>query len=408
MTHRVPPPDADRDVYESLPDAAFGQGPGVGSSTDHGHLGPAGRSVRSHEDIDDEPQEVNTSYEFFKGKEFGDEPSQGETRRGDYGPGKKTDYSRMDSTAPGSGSGKFSTFETPVQRLTRLQGEVEEMQEVVQVFLNSHATGEGDKAHRNAILREAKRYFEADPSKVFNELQNLQRQLQDVLADGRLQNLFTASEPTGGRRSQYDVVVRHLDDVTSVLRSTDASTGSEIVKAEKKPPMEGQRAPDDNTFSYELYCLPSMKPQIESSRLTALEKRLSDLENHIGVGMRRPGTTPFADLSSGLNEIALRLVELDSTRLDVLSQRMMKFNNELDALQRRRERLTGSPSSVEDQHVQQLYEMSDRWRCTSAALPLVIRRLRALKALHQESASVATRLNGECDGVLISVRVNLP
>eukprot|EP00923_Selenidium_pygospionis_P003908 GHVN01006230.1.p2 GENE.GHVN01006230.1~~GHVN01006230.1.p2 ORF type:complete len:158 (-),score=43.51 GHVN01006230.1:1008-1481(-) len=114
-----------------------------------GHLGPAGRSVRSHEDIDDEPQEVNTSYEFFKGKEFGDEPSQGETRRGDYGPGKKTDYSRMDSTAPGSGSGKFSTFETPVQRLTRLQGEVEEMQEVVQVFLNSHATGEGDKAHRN-------------------------------------------------------------------------------------------------------------------------------------------------------------------------------------------------------------------------------------------------------------------
>eukprot|EP00923_Selenidium_pygospionis_P003914 GHVN01006237.1.p1 GENE.GHVN01006237.1~~GHVN01006237.1.p1 ORF type:complete len:175 (-),score=28.07 GHVN01006237.1:266-790(-) len=148
--------------------------------------------------------------------------------------------------------------------------------------------------------------------------------------------------------------------------------------------------------------------QIESSRLTALEKRLSDLENHIGVGMRRPGTTPFADLSSGLNEIALRLVELDSTRLDVLSQRMMKFNNELDALQRRRERLTGSPSSVEDQHVQQLYEMSDRWRCTSAALPLVIRRLRALKALHQESASVATRLNGECDGVLISVRVNLP
>eukprot|EP00923_Selenidium_pygospionis_P003907 GHVN01006228.1.p1 GENE.GHVN01006228.1~~GHVN01006228.1.p1 ORF type:complete len:119 (-),score=21.33 GHVN01006228.1:452-808(-) len=63
--------------------------------------------------------------------------------------------------------------------------------------------------------------------------------------------------------------------------------------------------------------------QIESSRLTALEKRLSDLENHIGVGMRRPGTTPFADLSSGLNEIALRLVELDSTRLDVLSQRMM-------------------------------------------------------------------------------------
>eukprot|EP01068_Selenidium_serpulae_P006852 Selendium_serpulae@DN4531_c0_g1_i1.p1 len=406
MAHRGPP-EGDREVYESIPESmAYGQ------AADMGDTVPArgyGSRPRYNEDIEDESHEANVAYEFFKGKNFQEmdygDPIGTNSRdfkgrseyevlpgaRGGRASGRDASVARsttmrhMDSLAAGS---RYQNFETPVQRLSRLQGEVEEMQEIVQNFLKSREVEEQDEAGKQNMLKEAKRYFEADPTKLFAELGSLQKQIEGVLSDERLQSFFTTSDAPTGRKSQYDAVVKHLNDVTTTL-----GKASEQPKPSTKLAGAGTGS-TDQSFSYELYCVPSMKPLVEGSRLSALEKRLNDLESHVGVNMRRQITMPFEDLNAGLSEVAARLVQLDSNRLDALTQRMTKLNGELDALQRRRERLNaGTGTGVEDQHVQQLYEMSDRWRHAIAALPMVIRRLRTLKALHQESASISTRLN---------------
>lgn len=47
-----------------------------------------------------------------------------------------------------------------------------------------------------------------------------------------------------------------------------------------------------------------------------------------------------------------------------------------------------------EERITNLYEFCETTRPAAAALPLIVKRLKALKALHQEAASVTARLAG--------------
>lgn len=60
------------------------------------------------------------------------------------------------------------------------------------------------------------------------------------------------------------------------------------------------------------------------------------------------------------------------------------------------------PSSfTEEQAVSALYDFCELTRPAAAALPVIVKRLKALKILHQEAASLTSRLDGERKKIVV-------
>eukprot|EP01069_Polyplicarium_translucidae_P008363 Polyplicarium_translucidae@DN3217_c0_g1_i7.p3 len=131
-----------------------------------------------------------------------------------------------------------------------------------------------------------------------------------------------------------------------------------------------------------------MAPLADSGRLLSIEQRMSQLENTIGIATGAHLQLPFADLHSGLRHVASRLAMLDAARLDGLSRRILTATAELEALQKKREKMPQGESPV----VEKLYELCERWKLAAPALPATLQRLQLLRALHQEAVGFSHRM----------------
>ncbi|PHJ17660.1 hypothetical protein CSUI_008518, partial [Cystoisospora suis] len=154
-------------------------------------------------------------------------------------------------------------FETPLGRLQRLRMEVEEMLDFVSSFIvreqinesdlemsscngsytSSSGDGSSDSSHggrregkdkerekertgggggglrtmytQKMLTPEAKQtlLFGRDPLSLMSELDSLRMQILSVMNDPSLQRLFAGVEPTTGKKSGADLLLRHLNEV---------------------------------------------------------------------------------------------------------------------------------------------------------------------------------------------------
>eukprot|EP00918_Siedleckia_nematoides_P056136 GHVU01122444.1.p1 GENE.GHVU01122444.1~~GHVU01122444.1.p1 ORF type:complete len:476 (+),score=76.51 GHVU01122444.1:387-1814(+) len=360
--------------------------------------------------VSDELEDPKVAYEFFKGKSFaamdatkagffpkskafyeastgfGAAPAQAKSMAAAF---QSSGVSRattrhMEGLAKGA---KANELETPMQRLSRLQTEIDELSEVVSAFVA--AKDDPDAAQK---ATEGKRYFGADPSELLEEMGALKHQLEALMEDSRVLNASTSVRATTATRDQYATIRTHVVEAVRKLKQPSiqnaagaaAPTGTAASKA---------AANGDSGFSYEIYCVPTIKPMVDGARIASLEMRLSQLESSIGTERGKNTCLPFKDISTGIGAIAERLLILDPQRADNVERRLKFLAQEMESIVRRRERLS-SPSAGEDEvKVTELYNAYNGWLKTQHGIPSIVRRLRTLKALHQECVNISDRFN---------------
>ena len=74
------------------------------------------------------------------------------------------------------------------------------------------------------------------------------------------------------------------------------------------------------TTAYEVYCVPSLTPMMEQSRMTALERRLALVENK--MGLHKMNLLPHADLFEAVKEMQQRIKLLDAQKVESLQKRV--------------------------------------------------------------------------------------
>lgn len=74
------------------------------------------------------------------------------------------------------------------------------------------------------------------------------------------------------------------------------------------------------TTAYEVYCVPSLAPMIEQSRMTSLERRLALVEGKMGI--HKMSLLPHADLFGAVNEMQQRIKLLDPQKIESLQKRV--------------------------------------------------------------------------------------
>ncbi|KFG53951.1 dynamitin [Toxoplasma gondii FOU] len=145
---------------------------------------------------------------------------------------------------------------------------------------------------------------------------------------------------------------------------------------------------------------------------------------------------PFSDLQQAVTTISQKLSLLDQNKVEQLQKRTQTLLHELHALQHRRREIDFSSVHAEgkrtegtdeglkpplasrnpqrdDQRVEEMFDLCERWKGTAAALPSVVERLQALKTLHQEAGGLSVRLGvleeqqGELQSLLAAAEANV-
>jgi len=113
----------------------------------------------------------------------------------------------------------------------------------------------------------------------------------------------------------------------------------------------------------------------------------------LGPTMLADGKHPlgeYDDVFSGLTDMSNRLQALDSNRLDILARGAAHLTSHLDQLNAHR---LSSPSTEHEEKVSELHAIITHWDRVAQSLPLLVARLVSLKEIHEDNATVLSRIN---------------
>lgn len=278
------------------------------------------------------------AFEKFKDKNFNPDT----TKETDYSVmlRDRGDYSVNRVSAPGVDT---VLLETPSERVSRLKIEVNEMLEYLR---SSHLPTRQQQQHfetpskidveqqenlETANVSKTLFYPECqtDPLALLQELEALRDQLEqmdvaqymstsipptDVQAQGTSApdavevsalDLFGTSELLlGGQKHKHVLSSAYVDAISAQLAAfqahldqppdTQQLADSAARGAEEQPCGNG-----NDSFTYELYTAPSYAQVLKFNRILELERRVTDLENLLGLEKSSHLNLPFPDLSSG-------------------------------------------------------------------------------------------------------------
>lgn len=334
--------------------------PGQGSGTT-GLAAARAAEGMSHHGVDTSQMPTRDAFNSFTKKEAEAAAIQNQAVRAPA-TRQRTEYEAFGAT-PGSRG-----FEPPEQRFIRLQAEVAELLRIAED--NSHS----DPAAAADLLG-------ADPAAVAAELRVLEQRLGGLARDGppAWQSLpadvagKVAGGPTGPCTMSGSLVNQLHHFTSGGIKNNVPSTEQ-----------------NDGRVTYEISYTPSTGAIADSSKIAALESSIADIEKQLGA---IEPTFPFADLQTAVTHLQKRVSVLDTQKIDTIRAGVQKVMGDMDALAAKKAELEGGSTDQNlDKKVNQLYEFCHRWSATAASLPAIVSRLQSLQALHQQSASFASRL----------------
>jgi len=347
-------------VYEFTPEpvpprplaVVAGGGPSTPSSRPAGLATSA--SSRGSEGIDTSAAPVREAFGAFAQRE-----AQAASPRGARpGRPRHVEYEALGST-PG-----LTRLETPEQRLLRLQGEVAEL-----LLMAEGAARQDDPGAAAALLG-------ADPTAVADELRVLEQRLGSLARSGPAawQAGAEAIDGPAGSCAMAGSLVSQLERL--------AAGGGSAAAAEA--------AAADGRVTYEISYSPDVGALAESANIAALENSIAEIEKQLGV---LEPSCPYSDLQTAVVQLQHKMSLLDPQRLESIRASVHKVMGDLDQALAKKAELVGANADPElDRKVGELYEFCHRWSATAASLPSLVARLQSLQALHQQSATFATRL----------------
>jgi len=351
-------------VYEFVPEPApplrQAAGPtGASASPSSRSTGAAASAVgKGNEGIDTNAAPVREAFNTFAQRELEANAA------GVVGAARPrhTEYEAFGS-APG-----WARFEPPEQRLARLQAEVAELLALVE----GASMQEGGAG--------AAELLGAEPAALGAELRVLEQRLGSLARSGpSAWQAPTGAEAIGGPAggcAMAGSLVHQLEHL--------AACGGEAATA------AGASAVGDGCVTYEISYSPDAGEIAESANIAALESSIAEIERQLGV---LEPNCPFSDLQTAVVQLQQRLSLLDTQKLESIRNGVHKVMGDLEQALAKKAELDGNGADPElDRKVSELYEFCHRWSATSASLPAIVSRLQTLQALHQQSATFASRL----------------
>eukprot|EP01133_Synstelium_polycarpum_P002901 gene2901-3333_t len=252
--------------------------------------------------------------------------------------------------------------ETPLQRYQRLQFEVRTFREEMQIIAD--AGGEVEPGIKGVDLT--------------HQLADLQGQLSLLLENEKLRPILDENRQ-----------VLHYSQIqgdSSKMLMSEIKAFTDKTASATEQPASSESATANNHVKYELFYTGDQAKYQQLQRLTDLDKRLAQLETLIGNK-----TELSIPLTQTMVEIKEKLALLDSTKLDVLQQKMKSAVKQMEQLKQQDNSATKSLTTNETK-INEIFELMNRWDTVGQQIPSIINRLYTLRSLHEEGLALSNHV----------------
>ncbi|KAN0012513.1 hypothetical protein ACTFIU_007817 [Dictyostelium citrinum] len=270
-----------------------------------------------------------------------------------------------------------SKVETPLQKFQRLQYEVMTFREEMQVIADN--AGEVEKDIKGVDLT--------------HQLADLQNQLSHLLENEKLQPILDENKQvihySQIQNNSSKKLISEIESFTQQSSSNEQNTQQQ---------QQQQSSPNNNTtttssssipnhVTYELFYTGEQSKSQQLQRIQDLEKRLAKLETATGNK-----TTDSVPITQSILEIKEKLSLLDTTKIDVLQQKMKTVSKEMESLKIQDETSTKALTTNEKK-INDIFEIMNKWDVVGQQVPAIINRLYTLRSLHEEGISFSNHVS---------------
>jgi len=212
---------------------------------------------------------------------------------------------------------------------------------------------------------------EVDTANLAEELVQLQNLLGKTLDDARLKGIIDPHiEIEMAANIQQKLSKKLLADLQSYVNKPLQSTGQQGAK---------------DSMVYELFFKPDHTKELQTSKLSVLDKRINELEQLLGPNQG----IPTIDLLSTVESLKEKLNLLATPKqLELLQRTVASVSQELDkVLEKKQKQEEDTSAKAHETKVNEIFDTIHRWDGTAQQLPTIVSRLQTLKSLHEHGAS---------------------
>ncbi|KAM9990657.1 hypothetical protein ACTFIY_006709 [Dictyostelium cf. discoideum] len=270
-----------------------------------------------------------------------------------------------------------SKVETPLQKFQRLQYEVMSFRQEMQVIADNG--GEVEKDIKGVDLT--------------HQLADLQNQLSHLLENEKLQPILDENKQViHYSQIQNNSSKKLISDIESFTQSSSSSSTEQNTQqpSNNNNTTTTTSSPSSitpNHVTYELFYTGEQSKSQQLQRIQDLEKRLAKLETATGNK-----TTDSVPITQSILEIKEKLSLLDTTKIDVLQQKMKTVSKEMESLKIQDETSTKALTTNEKK-INDIFETMNKWDIVGQQVPAIINRLYTLRSLHEEGISFSNHVS---------------
>ncbi|QOY40331.1 Dynamitin [Cryptosporidium parvum] len=255
--------------------------------------------------------------------------------------------------------------------LVRIKSEISEIENTVKAY-ETIKKGEHElsKSFNVALLN--------DSTSLLSDIEDIKNNLNSLI--DKQKSLENSMSSLDTLKQQSFTTKDLLDELSNYINSVGKSTSGEGVEDKEQEIEISIECMKDNSESI-----------LDLKNLLELERRVYEVESRIGVD--RLSEMPYSDIQSAIHNISQRLSLLDTNRLEGIFRRVQALSTSIEQLNKKRKDLNDSLFNETDStQITKLYDIIQKWKCTGAALPFVLERLKLLKVLHQDVSTINSRL----------------
>ena len=300
-------------------------------------------------------------------------------------PGNNTQervISHGDYELAGTGSGQKGV-ETPLQKYQRLNCEVKELLEELDLAKTQAKQDAGTEKHAQSLVGVA-----TQTTQLQEQLSNLK--LEEMLGSGLVKQL---KDP---QRAANEKLITQLKAIGEAKPA--AVTGNN----------ESKNVSDDNSkVMYELMMKPNVASFEDHVQIAEVEKRIASIEKLIAASPEKMSTlaieTNQKHISGSVGVLDSRLSLLNPTHLDHVEGRLSALLQKMNTAADQKHTIEDADKQVK---VDELYDLCVKGEANAVVLPDIVDRLDALQSLHG-SALQFTKTISQLDSVQQKLEHNL-